>query len=137
MTVNVMASNDGPLFVAYDDNGDEAGELTITSSGITLQLYGQEAVFAGDFTGSFRQLSICIHDGVAELYEDCSSEGTRSFIVNTNDVISQLTFGQSLSSNDTEVFQVNSEIPLSVLTYLHHCLYPKGRCSTTRNFWLL
>ena len=105
MTVNVMPNNAGPLFVAYA-NGVEAGQLLITTTGIALQLYGVQAVFTGDFTGSFRQLSICVHDGVAELYEDCNSIETRPFVVQSNDIISLLTFGQTASLTDTAVFQV-------------------------------
>ena len=107
MTVNVMASNSGPLFVAYDSSNNVAGMLSITSSTISLQLYGVQATFSGDFTGRFRQLSICVHDGVAELYDECSSETTSSFIVRSNDLITRLTFGQMIG-NDSNVFQVTN-----------------------------
>ena len=105
MTVNVMPNNTGPLFVAYANNA-QAGQLLITNTGITLQLYGVEAVFSGDYTGSFRQLSICVHDGVAELHEDCTSRRAASFVVQSSDIISVLTFGQSISLTDTNVFEV-------------------------------
>ena len=105
MIVNVMDTNDGPLFVAYDTNSIEMGNLTVTSSGVTLQLYGVEATFARDFTGSFQQISICVHDGVAELYEGCESQETMPFIVQSDDIISRLSFGQSISIDGT-LFQV-------------------------------
>ncbi len=104
-TVNVNASNDGPLFVAFNDLNNEVGRLTITSSGITLQLYGVEATFSRDLTGRFSQIGICVHDGVAELYVNCTTQGKQPFIVSaTTDLISNLAFGQSIGSNI--IFQV-------------------------------
>lgn len=108
-----MASNNGPLFVAYDNNNAEAGRLTVNSSGVTLQLYGVEAMFSMDFTGRFRQFSICVHDGEAQLYEDCNSEGSpQTFIVSSTDIIRQLSFGQAAGASDDMIFQVYTYIYL-------------------------
>ena len=98
MLVNVNSTNEGPLFVAYGSSG-ELGRLVITSDAITLELYGVTATFYGDFTGSYRQLSICVHDGQADLNENCFPQQTANFVVDTTDRITHISFGQTLIGN--------------------------------------
>ena len=104
MLVNVNSTNEGPLFVAYSSTG-ELGRLVITSDAITLELYGVTATFYGDFTGSYRQLSICVHDGLADLNENCFAQQTANFVVDTTDRITSISFGQTLLG-DSLPFQV-------------------------------
>ena len=105
MLINVNSTNEGPLFVAYDGSSGELGRLVITSDAITLELYGVTATFYGDFTGSYRQLSICVHDGQADLNENCFPQQTANFVVDTTDRITHISFGQTLLGNSLP-FQV-------------------------------